>query len=108
MIKSGRIIVIGDEVTALVASAAGLESYIFNGNCAELYDWLVNNASSYDVLIYLDDVANKCAKVKKLLAEYAKEKMVMELEHPLKKELTDPRKLYKELASRILGIEVEL
>lgn len=108
MIKSGRIIVIGDEVMALVASAAGLESYIFKGNCAELYDWLVNNASSYDVLIYLDDVASKCAKVKKLLAEYAKEKTVMELEHPLKKELADPRKLYKELASRILGIEVEL
>lgn len=108
MIRTGRIVIIGDEVLALVANAAGLESYIFKDDCAELYDWLVNNASSYDVLIYLDKVANKCAKVRRLLAEYAKEKIVMELEHPLKKEFTDPRKLYKEVARRILGIGVEL
>lgn len=108
MIKTGKIVVIGDEVMALVASAAGLESYVFNGNCTELYDWLVDNASSYDVLIYLDDVVSKCAKVKNLLSEYAKEKIVMVLEHPLRGKLIDPRKPYKELANRILGIEVEL
>lgn len=108
MIKVGRVVIIGDEVLALVASAAGLESYTFKGNCAELYDWLVNNASSYDVLVYLDEIANKCAKVRKLLAEYAKEKTVMELEHPLKKEFTDPKKLYKEVARKILGIGIEL
>ncbi|MEM0317347.1 MAG: hypothetical protein QXO97_05100 [Candidatus Nezhaarchaeales archaeon] len=108
MIRTGRIVVIGDEILALVASAAGIESYTFKGNCSELYNWLTNNVPSYDVIIYLDDVADKCTKIKKILAEYAKEKMVMELEHPLKKEFVDPKKLYKEFACRVLGFEVEL
>lgn len=108
MIKTGRIVIIGDEVMALVASAVGLESHIFKGNCAELYEWLLSNASLYDIIIYLDEIADKCAKVKKLLVEYAKEKTIMELEHPLKKEFMDPRRYYKELASKILGVEVEL
>lgn len=108
MIKPGRVLFIGDEGLGIIARAAGFESFVFRGDCRELADWLTTNIAMYDVIVYTDNIAEQCSEFRNLLATYTREKLVVELEHPLKREFTDPRKHYKEQARKDLGIEIEL
>ncbi|MEM0199080.1 MAG: hypothetical protein QW123_03215 [Desulfurococcaceae archaeon] len=108
MIKRGRVIFIGDEALELIARAAGLDAYLFKANCEDLNNWLSNNIQNYDVIVYLDLVAESCSSFRRILNAYSREKLFVELEYPLKKEFTDPKKYYKELAKKDLGVEIEL
>lgn len=108
MIRPGRVVFVCDEVLDLVAKAAGLETYVFRGDCRDLYGWLGSSAGQYDVIVYLDTVVEACADARRMLEAYSRERLLVELEHPLKKELTDPRRRYREVAKKDLGVEVEL
>lgn len=108
MIKPGRVILVGDEALGVLARAAGVDNYVFKGNCRELVEWVKEKASSCDVLIYLDEIMETCVELKALIEVYFKDKLVVELEHPLKERTKDLKARYREQARRDLGIEIEL
>lgn len=108
MIRRGKIVLIGDEGLELIALAAGLDAYRFKGNCEDLRNWLLNNIHMYDVIVYLDLVAESCSDFRKVLNTYSRDRLIVEIEYPLKKQFTDPKKYYKEIVRRDLGVEIEL
>lgn len=108
MIRQGRVLLVGDEAMGVLGNAAGVEVYVFRGNCRELVDRLKENASLYDVLIYLNEIAEQCRELKTVLDVYFKNKLLVELEHPLKERIRDPKTRYREMARRDLGVEIEL
>lgn len=108
MIKGGRILVVGDEYLELIALAAGVDTYLFDDNCKKLLDWLISNIESYDVIVYLDIIADECRDVKDFLEKNIHEKIVLSIEHPTRGVYKDPREYYKEMTRRILGVEVSL
>lgn len=108
MIRRGRIVVIGDEYLEIVALAAGIDAYVFDDDCKKLLEWLVANIESYDVIVYLDIVADKCRDVKELFERGVREKMVLPIGHPMKGVYRSPKDYYREITKKVLGMEVSL
>lgn len=108
MIKLGKVLLLGDEFLELVALAAGVDAYVFDGNCKKLYEWLSLNMRIYDAIICLDTVTQACVEVEDLLKRAMPEKMILRIKHPVKGVPEDPREYYKELARRVLGVEIVL
>lgn len=108
MIKRGRVVVIGDEYLELIAYAAGVDAYVFDDDCKKLSDWLLARFETYDVIVYLSDVADKCKDLKDLLEKKIHEKIILSIEHPMREAYKDPREYYREISRRILGVEISL
>ncbi|MEM2025249.1 MAG: hypothetical protein QXW94_03060 [Desulfurococcaceae archaeon] len=108
MIKAGKILFIGDEFLELIALAAGIDAYLFNDDCKALLEWLNSNIQKYDVVVYLDVVKEKCEAVEDFMKRFARNKIALMIEHPIKHPAVDPKKYYREVARKILGIEISI
>jgi len=108
MIKPGRVLFVGDEVLKLIALAAGVDYYLFNGSCRDASEWLRNNIAGYDIIACMDSVVRECKEIGRLLESYVREKLVIVLESPLEKALPDPKEYYRRLVHKVLGVEVSL
>ncbi|MEM0368740.1 MAG: hypothetical protein QXJ69_01925 [Desulfurococcaceae archaeon] len=108
MIKPGKIVFIGDEYLEIIALAAGVDAYVFNNDCRKLEEWITKNIQLYDVIVYLDTVSSTCSDVIDHAKSIARDKIFLMLEHPLLSVQRDPRDYYRELARKILGIEITL
>jgi len=106
LIKRGRVVVIGDEYLELIALAAGVEAYAFDGDCEKLLNWVKANIESYDAVIYLDTIASSCRDVGDLLEKSGGVKLL--IEHPAKRAYKDPKEYYREMTKKVLGVEVFL
>lgn len=107
MIKHGKVVVIGDEVLEAIALAAGIESYVFK-DCGSLRDWIDQNISSFEVVIYLDTVKQNCRDTVEYMENKWPDKVYLMLDHPLTSVQRDPKEYYRELARKILGVEIVL
>lgn len=106
MIRAGRIVLIGDEFLELVALATGVDAYLFNNDCKSLLEWLSSNIENYDVIVYLGTIRETCTDFEHLLKRFEHSKITLMIEHPIKRPPLDPRDFYREVARRVLGIEI--
>lgn len=108
MIKEGRILFIGDEFLEVIALAAGFDAFVFRNDCKELKKWIDDNINTYDAVIYLDNVYNQCRDVIEYFTSTWREKVYLMIENPLTTIHRDPKEYYRELARKILGVEIVL
>jgi len=108
VIKTGKIIVIGDEPLSLIAAAAGVDYYVFKHDCSELREFINKSIRQYDVVIYLSTIESECLDLVEYMKKIHSEGVFLMIEHPMEGMRIDPREYYRNIARRILGIEVEI
>lgn len=104
--KERSVILIGDTASCLIAASAGIDYYVFNNNCNELYSFLTGSIEKYGVFIVLTTVLEKCREVDKLLRNI--DALVVAVDHPSVMKEVEPKSHYEKLAVKYLGQKVQL
>lgn len=101
-----KVLAVGDEVLALIASAAGAEHLVFRGDCSEAAEELRERATESSVVIVQKAVVEACAKLAMHLERLREEVLVVELGEP--GERVDVSSYYSSLLARALGMRVKI
>ncbi|MEM1742330.1 MAG: hypothetical protein QXX35_04700 [Desulfurococcaceae archaeon] len=99
-----KIIVIGDPGLCLIGGAAGVDYFIYRGDCSELNNAITSE--EYSVYIILRDIYTKCKNTIDDLLK--RDVLVILIDSPKIMKEIDPKKYYEELIAKYIGIRINL
>jgi hypothetical protein len=105
--KLKNLLIIGDPYLGLIGAAAGIEYYIFNGECNDIVDFLKDKINRYGTIIILRRISEKCDMLRKFLSQHS-EVLVIMIDSPIETSKIDPKKYYEELMTKYIGLRIGL
>ena len=102
-----RGLVIGDPYLALIASAAGFNYLIYNGNCSSVREALEKSLPDVGLVIVLRSIYDECVFIREFEEEH-RDVLFIQLDDPRMIEKIDPKKYYEELMAKYIGMRFEL
>lgn len=105
-IKEKKVVIIGDLESCLIGVAAGIDYYVFKGDCGDLSRFIQNNAEIYGVFIVLNQVIENCPSIRSLLDSL--DALVVKLDHPSVMRMVEPKELYEKMIAKFVGKKIPI